>query len=375
VRRQLASFWALAALGAVALSTACSSDEPDLGSNPLPTSASSSSGSGNAGAGGGGNGGNGGAAAGGSGGASTGGSGGAGGSGGQGGAPGGAGGAGGSGGQGGEGGGTSGLRLRVMAANTTTGNQQSYDPGEGIRIFQGVDADVALVQEMSYGDNSPSDLQDMVDEAFGPGFSYYRESTVGVQNALPNAVVSRYPLLDAGTWDDPEIANRSFVWARIDIPGATDLWAVSVHLGTDNASLRDDEAVALVALLQQHVPVTDHLVVGGDLNTDVRGEACVTTLGARVVTASPWPVDQNGNDNTSTNRSKPYDWVVASAAFDALEVPVVIGASSFANGLVLDSRVYTPLGEIAPVLFGDSGATNMQHMAVVRDFAIPDDDI
>jgi endonuclease/exonuclease/phosphatase family metal-dependent hydrolase len=259
-----------------------------------------------------------------------------------------------------------------MAANTTSGNQQSYDPGEGIRIFQGVDPDVALVQEMSYGDNSPADLQNMVDQAFGVGFSYYRESTVNVQNALPNAVVSRYPLLEAGTWDDPEISNRSFVWARIDIPGATDLWAVSVHLGTDNASLRNDEAVALVALLQQHVPVTDHLVIGGDLNTDARGEACVATLAARVVTAAPWPVDQDDNDNTSTNRSKPYDWVIASPAFDALEVPVLVGSSSFANGLVVDSRVYSPLAEIAPVMFGDSGATNMQHMAVVRDFVLPE---
>lgn len=373
MRSRLVSPWAFVALGAIVLLPVACNDDPDTGtSNPLPTSSANSaastagSGTGGAGAAGGGgtaSGGGGAGADGGAGGTSSGGSGGSGGA---------AGGAGGTGGQGGSGGAPSGLRVRVMAANTTSGNQQSYDPGEGIRIFQGVDADIAMVQEMSYGNNSAAALQSMVDEAFGAGFTYYRESTVGVQNPLPNAVVSRYPMLDAGTWDDPDISNRNFVWARLDIPGDIDLWAVSVHLGTDNASLRNDEAVTLIGLVQQNVPAGDHLVIGGDLNTDVRGEACVGTLGARVVTTSPWPRDQDGNDNTSTNRSKPYDWVLASPAFDALEVPVVIGGSSFAHGLVVDSRVYTPLPEIAPVLFGDSGSTNMQHMAVVRDFVIPD---
>jgi len=39
---------------------------------------------------------------------------------------------------------------------------------------------------------------------------------------------------------------------------------------------------------------------------------------------------------------------------------------------VFDSRVYTPLSDVAPVLSTDSAATNMQHMAVVRDFAFGD---
>ena len=32
------------------------------------------------------------------------------------------------------------VRIRLMAANITSGNVQSYDPGEGIRIFQGTQA-------------------------------------------------------------------------------------------------------------------------------------------------------------------------------------------------------------------------------------------
>ena len=35
--------------------------------------------------------------------------------------------------------------LRIMAANTSSGNRQSYDPGEGTRIFQGLDPDIVLI--------------------------------------------------------------------------------------------------------------------------------------------------------------------------------------------------------------------------------------
>jgi hypothetical protein len=41
--------------------------------------------------------------------------------------------------------------------------------------------------------------------------------------------------------------------------------------------------------------------------------------------------------------------------------------------LVFDSRTYEPLAEVAPVKRGDSAGPNMQHMAVVRAFAIPEE--
>jgi hypothetical protein len=49
---------------------------------------------------------------------------------------------------------------------------------------------------------------------------------------------------------------------------------------------------------------------------------------------------------------------------------VVIGAASFFGGLVFDSRVYTPLADVAPILLGDSAVSGMQHMPVVRDFVV-----
>jgi len=58
---------------------------------------------------------------------------------------------------------------------------------------------------------------------------------------------------------------------------------------------------------------------------------------------------------------------------DALETPVSIAGHGFtyAEGLVFDSRVFTPLSAVSPVQSGDSGASSMQHMAVIRDFLIP----
>ena len=36
---------------------------------------------------------------------------------------------------------------RIMASNLSSGNYQSYDPGHGIRLMQGVDPDIILIQE------------------------------------------------------------------------------------------------------------------------------------------------------------------------------------------------------------------------------------
>lgn len=263
-------------------------------------------------------------------------------------------------------------RVRIMAANTTSGNNQSYDPGEGIRMFQGLKPDVALVQEMKFGTNTDADLRTFIDTAFGTEFSYFRET--GGPGRIPNGVVSRWPILASGSWDDPLVAERDFAWARIDLPGAKDLWAISVHLLTSSSSSRNTEATSLRAFINANVPAGDYLVIGGDFNTDTRTESCITTLANVVVTSSsqaPYPVDQGGNSNTNTNRNKPYDWVLADPDLNPLRIPVVIGNSSYASGLVLDSRVYSPLSEVSPVQFGDSAATNMQHMPVVKDFRVP----
>jgi endonuclease/exonuclease/phosphatase family metal-dependent hydrolase len=263
------------------------------------------------------------------------------------------------------------VRVRVMAANTTSGTLQSYDPGHGTRIFQGTKPDVVAIQEFNYGSNSATDIRTFVNTAFGTSFYYYREG--GAQ--IPNGIISRWPILAAGEWDDPYVSNRDFAWARIDVPGPKDLWVVSVHLLTSSSSSRNSEAVSLVNFIKTHVPATDYLVIAGDFNTSSRTEAAFSTFSQVVSTAAPYPADRNGNTNTNASRGSPYDHVLVDADLRAYQTATVIGGSSFAAGLVADTRVYSPISEISPALSADSGASGMQHMGVIKDFLIPGDTV
>lgn len=263
------------------------------------------------------------------------------------------------------------VRIRLMAANLSSGNGQDYDPGHGIRIFQGTKPDVVMIQEFSYKTSSAADLRAFVDTAFGPGFQYYREA--GAQ--IPNGIISRYPIIASGEWDDPSVSNRDFAWARIDIPGPKDLWAVSVHLLTTGSSVRNTEATNLVNRIKANIPTGDYLVIGGDFNTGSRTEGCFNTFAQVVTTASPYPADRNGNTNTNLGRNEPYDHVLVDSDLRQYQTAVVIGGSSFSAGLVADTRVYSPISELSPALSGDSGASGMQHMGVIKDFLVPSDSV
>jgi endonuclease/exonuclease/phosphatase family metal-dependent hydrolase len=263
--------------------------------------------------------------------------------------------------------------IRTVAANITSGNSQSYE-GPGTRILQGLQPDVAMLQEFNVGNSSSTaEVRAWVNTTFGTGFSYFRESNyIG---GIPNGVISRWPIVASGSWDDSTMSNRGFAWARIDIPGDKNLWVVSVHLKASNASddltQRQSQAQQLVAYIKANVPSGDFLLIGGDCNTYSYNEACLGTLGEIVDVSAPRPVDQAGDPDTNSGRSSPYDWVLAETELDALETPVQIGSLSFANGLVFDSRVFSPLSLVSPVLSTDSAATNMQHMAIVRAFSVP----
>lgn len=258
-------------------------------------------------------------------------------------------------------------RLRLMAANISSGNYQSYDPGDGGRIFQGTKPDIVMIQEFNYKTGSTADVREFVNTYFDSSFSVYRES--GAQ--IPNGIISRYPIVESGEWTDSEVSNRDFAWARIDIPGPVDLWAVSVHLLTRSSSARQSEASQLVNYIKGKVPTGDYLVIGGDFNTGSRDEAAVNTLRSVVVTTNPPPVDCNGKSGTNASRAKPFDWVLADTDLDAYKTSTVIGTRTFPTGLVADTRTYSPIADISPARAGDSGATNMQHMGIVRDFLIP----
>ena len=80
------------------------------------------------------------------------------------------------------------------------------------------------------------------------------------------------------------------------------------------------------------------------------------------------PADQAGNQNTNAQRNRPYDYVLASDALDRCHVATVLNGRRFPEGLVFDSRLWSP--PPAPVRWDDT-ARNMQHLPVLRTFAIP----
>lgn len=253
--------------------------------------------------------------------------------------------------------------VRVVAANLTTGARQNYNGGEGLRILDALQGDILLVQELLYFDNTNAQLRDWTDEACGEECELVREPPT----LLPNAIVSRYPIVDSGVWPDPETDTRSFVWARIDVPGGIDVFAVSVHWLTSGGRDRAREALALVEQIEREVPGDVHLIIGGDFNT-FSGDAFDTL--ESVVDTSSRPVDTMGDPDTNAPRERRLDGVLASRDLHGRETPVLIGESSFPDGLVVDTREYTPIEELAPALMSDSAAMGMQHMAVVRDFAL-----
>ncbi len=259
------------------------------------------------------------------------------------------------------------VNLRVMAANLN-GDVQSYQPF-ALRIFEGLKPDVAAIQEFDYGGNAPSDFRAMLDTAFGTNFVYYREPYTS-SGDIPNGIISRYPIINSGSWADAQQSqpNRGFAWAEIQLPGTNVLYVVSVHLLTSSASARAAEATALQGLMQSSFPSNARVVLAGDFNTDSRTESCMATFDS-FLSDFPVPVDNNGNSDTSENRNHPHDYVLPSFAFTNLETATVLPSHSFPSGLVFDSTVYTPLSDVTPVLFGDS--TNAQHMAVMKDFSVP----
>jgi endonuclease/exonuclease/phosphatase family metal-dependent hydrolase len=264
--------------------------------------------------------------------------------------------------------------LRIVAANLTSGNQQTYSPdngnhsnpeGAGARILKGLKPDVVLMQEF----NTAMPARQWVNATFGEAFSFFVEAEKQ-PGGIPNGIVSRFPIVESGEWEDATQTNRDFAWAKIALPNGKFLWAVSVHLYSKKPDIRVKEAKALIASIRAQIPDADLLVLGGDFNTKGKDEACVKEFVA-VFDRGGAPVDAAGDADTNAPRNKPYDWVVADKELAACAVPVKIGLAEFKDGLVFDSRVFAPLEDVVPVQKTDSAAPNMQHMAVVRDFLVP----
>ena len=264
------------------------------------------------------------------------------------------------------------LLIRAVAANLTSDNKQSYSPdngnhsnpeGAGARILKALRPDIVMIQEF----NTSVPVRQWINQTLGENYVFTQEKAM----QIPNGIISRFPIIESGSWNDPVLDNREFAWAHLRLPEKRDLWVVSLHLHSKGEASRKTQAEALARFIAANVPKEAMLLVGGDLNTRTSQESCFKELSSVVVIPVNPPADQHGEISTNAPRNRPYDWVLASRSLDRLAVPVKVADAEFPHGLVFDSRVFEPLAKLAPVQKTDSGVPNMQHMAVIRDFRIP----
>jgi len=139
--------------------------------------------------------------------------------------------------------------------------------------------------EANVGKHTQYEFDEFIAEAFGPkpdgkqDIWFFREPRTPIVTS-PNAIVSRFPLINAGTWQDSQATDRNFVWARLQISEKVELWVVSVHLLSQNktSTVRNKEVQELIGFLQSHVPTDAFLLIGGDFNTKSEKEQCMQTL-------------------------------------------------------------------------------------------------
>ena len=252
------------------------------------------------------------------------------------------------------------LAVTIATANLSDNTSQAYE-APGIRILQALRPDVVAIQEFNY---KSGNSQDLVRHVFGPGYQFAREKG-GVR--LPNGVISRYPIVAQGQWDDPYVLNRRFFWATLAIPGPKPLHVVSVHLVQNRAERRTPEARHLLRLIRKQFPEDDYVVLCGDFNVNSRDAEALGVLTAWFVD-DPHPADQEGNKNTNASRSKPYDFVLPNPALAPHHAPTVLYGTEFPGGLVFDTRLWNPP---PPPAEWEDTARDMQHLPVMKTFRIP----
>ena len=270
--------------------------------------------------------------------------------------------------------------IKVMTANLSSGvppDSDWYREG-AINIFQGLKPDIVLIQEFNVKPGTTR--EEFISRVFGKDFHYYYEPELGGDWAMPNGVISRWPIKRSGQWNDSQLYNRNFVWSVIDIPGDIDLQVVSIHLksGGDDEEIkvREREARQLKNYVKKHFYGNKYIIVGGDLNLQYDGQSPYRIFSSYLDAGDHRPSDHKGDKNTNSTgppRTKPYDWIMPNELMNGCHTTVHIGSEfqAFTEGIVFDSEIFRPLSSVAPIELDDSRQSGCNHMAVMKAFDIP----
>ena len=263
-----------------------------------------------------------------------------------------------------------------------------------VNILQGLEPDVALIQEWSRDSGTWATDRDWVDEAFGTTFEFHRDNSNSGAGSWSqcNGIVSRYPILSWGNEQDGIIGGtttRYYLWAIIDIPGDTkNLQVVSVHLKAGDSSAdrqtREDEANEIKTLVQNTFNASHYIVVGGDMNTYYDTEPCITVFGTFLDPDDHTPADRYGHTKTNlkNGRDERYDWLMPNFTLDETHTTLTLGVSShtYAEGIVFDSHVFPDVAtELPPILYNDTyyprtgwdyPNNDMDHCPVIKSYDV-----
>jgi hypothetical protein len=275
-------------------------------------------------------------------------------------------------------------KLRVIAANLTSGSDQAYNIGDpGSRILSGLakaelsdGAAIVMLQEANVGGpNDEAAFGAWVRDTFGPEYGFVRTR----DDQIPNAVVAPKAWFREAPREikDTIAPNRDHANALLQIPGLGQLVAVSAHLLTRGPEdrLREGNELAQAVRASLATMPGAFAAVAGDFNSNRHTEPVFGArgLGSVFVTTDGAPVDERGVDGTNSKRDKPYDGVYATQNLVDKQVPVELAPTViFQDGGVIDTRTMSPalMQALGNVRSGDSDVDGMQHMAVVKDFKL-----
>ena len=270
------------------------------------------------------------------------------------------------------------IKLRLLAANITSGNDQAYEE-EGIRIFKALKADIIMIQEF----NSKTGIDSFVKNTFGAEYTYFRGNPRG-NGDIPDGIISKYPIIKSGEIDDPRVTDREIDWVEIKVSDKVKLMVFSVHLKGQEDNSQITAAQIITKEISEHKKLNTgyYYIVGGDFN----GEASVSNEGFGkyngediFVINSAFPKSEYGDDgNTNKSRTARLDYVLVDNELYKYQISTDYCISEgsckkYKDGLVFDSRNYSNSDlsvYFSPVESSDCDVKNMQHLAVVKDFLI-----
>ena len=260
------------------------------------------------------------------------------------------------------------VSIRVLTVNLNSGNISS-DDGNGANIIKALKPDIILAQEFKYKNNSDSAIKEYINNRFGSEYAYYCIGNEMSNSSVPNGIISRYPIkADENNhcyhWYSQLASSAEWSWGILTIPGSKELIVASVNLDEEKYST---ELPDLKSKFMEKFNSGSYFagIIGGTFNTPDR--TLVESIFDQVLdVGGKYPADQEGNDNTDLGRTIPANWLLAT--HELISSPMEIGTSVYNNGIVFDSRVYTPLSDLPSVSSGDSVA-GMQYMVVGRDLS------